>query len=68
MRSSSPRNLSDDGSLALGKLTASIISRVVRHAIEQASWRVERVPGPNGGKREVIVARPVAIDGTLDRS
>ena len=30
-------------------------SRVVRDAFEQAGWLVERVPGPPGGKREVLV-------------
>ena len=42
-----------------GKLTTYSCSRPVRDALEQAGWQVERVPGPVGGKREVIIASPV---------
>ncbi|QDV45973.1 tRNA 5-methylaminomethyl-2-thiouridine biosynthesis bifunctional protein MnmC [Stieleria neptunia] len=42
-----------------GKLTTYSCSRPVRDALEQAGWQVQRVPGPVGGKREVIIASPV---------
>lgn len=45
--------ISDDG-----KLATYSCSRPVRTALEQAGWDVARVPGPKGGKREVIVASP----------
>lgn len=41
-----------------GKLATYSCSRPVRTALEQAGWDVARVPGPKGGKREVIVASP----------
>ncbi|WP_182867664.1 tRNA (5-methylaminomethyl-2-thiouridine)(34)-methyltransferase MnmD [Stieleria mannarensis] len=42
-----------------GRLTTYSCSRPVRDALEQAGWNVDRVPGPVGGKREVLVATPV---------
>jgi tRNA U34 5-methylaminomethyl-2-thiouridine-forming methyltransferase MnmC len=45
--------IKDDGSL-----TTYSCSRPVRNALEQAGWIVRRVPGPVGGKREVIIASP----------
>ncbi|MCA9140432.1 MAG: tRNA (5-methylaminomethyl-2-thiouridine)(34)-methyltransferase MnmD [Planctomycetales bacterium] len=42
-----------------GKLATYSCSRTVRNALEQSGWGVARVPGPIGGKREVIVATPV---------
>ena len=41
-----------------GRLTTYSCSRPVRTALEQAHWHVDRVPGPVGGKREVIIALP----------
>jgi tRNA U34 5-methylaminomethyl-2-thiouridine-forming methyltransferase MnmC len=41
-----------------GALTTYSCSRPVRDALEQSGWRVQRVPGPVGGKREVLIARP----------
>lgn len=42
-----------------GRLTTYSCSRAVRDVMEQAAWQVDRVPGPVGGKREVIVARTI---------
>ncbi|MCC9602690.1 tRNA (5-methylaminomethyl-2-thiouridine)(34)-methyltransferase MnmD [Stieleria sp. JC731] len=39
-------------------LTTYSCSRVVRDAMSAAGWDVERVAGPIGGKREVLVATP----------
>ena len=43
-----------------GRLTSYCVSRPVREAFASAGFAVERVPGPPGGKREVLVARPVS--------
>lgn len=48
-------SVSDDG-----RLTTYSCSRPVRTALEQAGWVVDRVPGPEGGKREVVVASPAS--------
>jgi tRNA U34 5-methylaminomethyl-2-thiouridine-forming methyltransferase MnmC len=42
-----------------GRLTTYSCSRPVRVSMEQSGWRIGRVPGPAGGKREVLVASPV---------
>ncbi|MEO1528058.1 MAG: MnmC family methyltransferase [Planctomycetota bacterium] len=41
-----------------GKIATYSCSRAVRDAFEQAGWNVQRVPGPPGGKREVLVGEP----------
>ncbi|WP_149499696.1 tRNA (5-methylaminomethyl-2-thiouridine)(34)-methyltransferase MnmD [Roseiconus lacunae] len=48
------RSLIDSG----GSLTTYSCSRPVRDALEAGGWNVTRVPGPAGGKREVLVANP----------
>lgn len=40
-----------------GRLTSYCVSRSVREAFQSAGFAVERVPGPTGGKRQVLVAR-----------
>ncbi len=42
-----------------GCLSTYSCSRQVRDALSAAGWRPERVAGPIGGKREVLIARPV---------
>ena len=42
-----------------GRLTTYSCSRPVRVSMEQSGWHVQRVPGPAGGKRQVVVASPV---------
>jgi tRNA U34 5-methylaminomethyl-2-thiouridine-forming methyltransferase MnmC len=44
---------------AEGCLSTYSCSRQVRDALSAAGWRPHRVAGPIGGKREVLVARPV---------
>lgn len=41
-----------------GKIATYSCSRAVRDVFEESGWKVERVPGPPGGKREVLVAVP----------
>ncbi|WP_158222659.1 tRNA (5-methylaminomethyl-2-thiouridine)(34)-methyltransferase MnmD [Rhodopirellula sp. MGV] len=43
---------------ATGTLTTYSCSRAVRDALAEAGWSVDRVAGPVGGKREVLIARP----------
>lgn len=40
-----------------GCLASYCVNRQVRDALTAAGWEVTRVPGPIGGKREVLVAR-----------
>lgn len=40
-----------------GLLVSYCVSGAVRRGLEQAGFKVERLPGPPGGKREVLVAR-----------
>ena len=40
-----------------GRLVTYCCSRAVRDAMESAGFNVERVPGPKGGKREVLIAK-----------
>lgn len=39
-----------------GRLASYCVSRSVRETFESVGFRVDRVPGPPGGKREVLVA------------
>lgn len=39
-----------------GRLVTYCVKRSVRDAMARAGWRVDRVPGPPGGKRQVAVA------------
>jgi len=39
-----------------GRLASYCVNRQVRDALALAGWQVTRVPGPIGGKREVLVA------------
>ena len=48
------RSVIDSG----GRLATYSCSRPVRSALEQAEWDVLRVPGPEGGKRQVLIAHP----------
>lgn len=41
-----------------GRLVTYCVSRVVRDALATAGFAVRRVPGPAGGKREVLIASP----------
>jgi len=41
-----------------GRLVTYSCSRPVRDALTAAGWDVRRVPGPEAGKREVLVAEP----------
>ena len=41
-----------------GKLVSYCVSGAVRRALLSAGFNVERLPGPPGGKREVLVALP----------
>ena len=41
-----------------GRLTTYCVRRSIRDRMAAAGFAVERVPGPPGGKREVLVARP----------
>lgn len=41
-----------------GLLVSYCVSGAVRRGLEQAGFEVERLPGPPGGKREVLRARP----------
>ncbi|MEL6109109.1 MAG: tRNA (5-methylaminomethyl-2-thiouridine)(34)-methyltransferase MnmD [Planctomycetota bacterium] len=41
-----------------GRIATYSCSRAVREAFEQAGWKVQRIAGPKGGKREVLVAMP----------
>lgn len=43
---------------AEGRLVTYCVSRVVRDALASAGFAVRRVPGPTGGKREVLIASP----------
>lgn len=38
------------------RLVTYCVSRQVREAMESVGFQVQRVPGPNGGKREVMIA------------
>ena len=40
-----------------GRLASYCVNRQVRDAMTTAGWKVERVAGPPGGKREVLVAK-----------
>jgi len=40
-----------------GRLASYCVNRRVRDAMTTAGWKVEKIPGPPGGKREVLVAR-----------
>lgn len=42
-----------------GRIATYSCSRAVRDAFERAGWSVERVPGPPGGKREVLIGRAI---------
>jgi tRNA U34 5-methylaminomethyl-2-thiouridine-forming methyltransferase MnmC len=39
-----------------GRLVTYCVNRVVRDALATAGWKCEKVSGPRGGKREVLVA------------
>jgi tRNA U34 5-methylaminomethyl-2-thiouridine-forming methyltransferase MnmC len=39
-----------------GRLASYCVNRQVRDAMTNAGWKVRRIPGPPGGKREVLVA------------
>jgi tRNA U34 5-methylaminomethyl-2-thiouridine-forming methyltransferase MnmC len=39
-----------------GRLVTYCVNRVVRDALTAAGWKCERVSGPRGGKREVLIA------------
>lgn len=43
---------------AEGRLVTYCVSRAVRDALVNAGFVVRRVPGPTGGKREVLIASP----------
>jgi tRNA U34 5-methylaminomethyl-2-thiouridine-forming methyltransferase MnmC len=47
-----------------GRLVTYSCSRRVRDALQQAGWRTRRVPGPPGGKREVLIAEPAFVEAT----
>ena len=53
MLSKMRKAISDDG-----RLVTYCVNRAVRDTFENAGFRVTRVPGPPGGKREVLVAFP----------
>jgi len=40
-----------------GRLASYCVNRQVRDSMTTAGWKVERIPGPPGGKREVLVAK-----------
>jgi len=40
-----------------GRLVSYCVSGAVRRGLERAGFRVERLPGPPGGKREVLLAQ-----------
>lgn len=44
-----------------GRLVTYCVSRAVRDAITAAGFRAQKVRGPPGGKREVLVAAPIAF-------
>jgi len=44
---------------AEGSLTTYSCSRVVRDAMAMSGWHAARVAGPPGGKRDVLIARPI---------
>lgn len=46
-----------------GLLVSYCVSGHVRRSLEQAGFQVARLPGPPGGKREVLAARHRVIDG-----
>jgi tRNA U34 5-methylaminomethyl-2-thiouridine-forming methyltransferase MnmC len=39
-----------------GRLASYCVNRQVRDAMKAAGWNVGKIPGPSGGKREVLVA------------
>ncbi len=48
------RMLRDDG-----KLVTYCVNRAIRQEMEMAGFRARRVPGPQGGKREVMIATKI---------
>ncbi len=44
-----------------GKLVSYCVNRRVRDTLKECGFRVERVRGPIGGKREVLVASPSSV-------
>jgi tRNA U34 5-methylaminomethyl-2-thiouridine-forming methyltransferase MnmC len=46
-----------------GRLVSYCVSRLVRDNLAEAGFAVERVPGPVGGKREVLIAHAVNGQG-----
>lgn len=45
------------------RLTTYCVKRSVRDAATDAAWTIDQVPGPPGGKREVMVASPAMRTG-----
>ena len=48
-----------------GRLTTYSCSRRVRDAMEMAGFKCNRIPGPPGGKREILVATPAQESGSV---
>jgi tRNA U34 5-methylaminomethyl-2-thiouridine-forming methyltransferase MnmC len=50
-----------------GRLVTYCVSRAVRDALATAGFAVRRVPGPAGGKREVLIASPAVSPPSHER-